>query len=70
VLYLCFYEKRLHVQFCWSIRMLPKANFHCVRGNKERAIIGALRNGGYETAGDCTRRGNTFRDLLLLAIGL
>ena len=39
------------LQFSWSIRMLPKAHFHYLRGNKQRALQGALRNCGYETAG-------------------
>jgi len=42
--------------------MLPKANFHCLRGNKERAISGALRNGGYETAGIAQDAETSFTD--------
>ena len=39
------------VVFSSSIWMLPKAHFHYLRVNKQRAMCGVLRNCGYETAG-------------------
>ena len=44
------FASNYRLQVSWSIQMLPKARFHYLSGNRERAMRGELRNCAYETA--------------------